>query len=84
MIRERIKMLRIYLAHALPAGAVLPGLVNQILHLHQNPPQKPVYNTSVSDLNPDPHSMGYWTRIRIANADPDPEGGKSVPKKKTN
>jgi hypothetical protein len=33
---------------------------------------------SVSDPNPDPH----W--IRIANADPDPEGGKSAPKKKKN
>jgi hypothetical protein len=32
----------------------------------------------------DPHSMGSWIRIRIANADPDPEGGKSGPKKKKN
>jgi hypothetical protein len=30
----------------------------------------------------DPHSMGSW--IRIANADPDPEEGKSAPKKKKN
>jgi hypothetical protein len=36
--------------------------------------------TSVFAL--DPHSMG--SRIRIANADPDPEGGKSAPKKKKN
>jgi hypothetical protein len=34
--------------------------------------------TSVSD--PDPHLMGSWIRIRIANADPDPEGGKSAKK----
>jgi hypothetical protein len=33
---------------------------------------------SVNDLD----SMGYWIRIRIANADPDPEGGKSAQKKK--
>jgi hypothetical protein len=37
---------------------------------------------SVSDPNPDPHSMGSWIRIRIriANAEPnpDPEGGKSA------
>jgi hypothetical protein len=25
--------------------------------------------------------MGSWIRIRIANADPDPEGGKSAQKK---
>jgi hypothetical protein len=25
-----------------------------------------------------PHSMGSWIRIRIANADPDPEKGKSA------
>jgi hypothetical protein len=28
----------------------------------------------------DPHSMGFWIRIRIANADPDSEGGNQ-PKK---
>ena len=28
-----------YLAHALPASAVLPGLVDQVLHLHQDPDQ---------------------------------------------
>jgi hypothetical protein len=43
------------------------------------------YAGSVSDPdpNPDPHSMGSWILIRIANADPnpDPEGGKSAPKK---
>jgi hypothetical protein len=34
---------------------------------------------SVSDPNPD-HSMGSWIRIRIANAEsnPDPEGEKSA------
>jgi hypothetical protein len=37
---------------------------------------------SVSD--PDPHSMGSWIRIRIANTDPDPDGGKSALKKKKN
>jgi hypothetical protein len=30
----------------------------------------------------DPLSMGSLIRIRIAIADPDPEGGKSAPKKK--
>jgi hypothetical protein len=35
---------------------------------------------SVTDPNPDPYSMGSW--IRIANADPDPEGEKSPKKKK--
>jgi hypothetical protein len=30
---------------------------------------------------PDPHSIGPWIRVRIANADPDPEGGKSERKK---
>jgi hypothetical protein len=37
---------------------------------------------SVSDPNPDPHSMGSWIhiRIRMANAEPnsEPEGGKSA------
>jgi hypothetical protein len=28
--------------------------------------------------------MGYWFRIRIANADPEPEGGKSGQKRKIN
>jgi hypothetical protein len=39
--------------------------------------------TSVSD--PDPpsimSSMGSWIRIRIANTEPDPEGGKCSPQK---
>jgi hypothetical protein len=30
----------------------------------------------------DPYSSGYWIRIRIANADPDPEGGKSAQKRR--
>jgi hypothetical protein len=33
---------------------------------------------------PDPHSLASWIRIRTANADPDPEEGKSAPKKKKN
>jgi hypothetical protein len=37
-----------------------------------------------SESELDPHSMGSWIRIRIANADPDPEGGKLAPKKKKN
>jgi hypothetical protein len=31
---------------------------------------------------PDPHSLGSWIRIRIANADLDPEGGKSAKKRR--
>jgi hypothetical protein len=30
----------------------------------------------------DSHLMGSWIRIRIANADPDPEGGKSAQKRR--
>jgi hypothetical protein len=26
--------------------------------------------------------MGFWIRIRIANTDPDPEGGKSAQKRR--
>jgi hypothetical protein len=34
------------------------------------------------DLNPDPHSMGFWIRIHIANADPDQKGENQLKKRR--
>jgi hypothetical protein len=43
--------------------------------------ENPWFSTSVSDLNPNPHSMASWIRIRIANADQEGEN-QPPPKKK--
>jgi hypothetical protein len=62
---------------------------SKIISIHQNAyeEQKNKRQFSVSDPEPDPHSMTAWIRIRIPNVDPDPGGikrttmkGKAQPK----
>jgi hypothetical protein len=50
------------------------GVADPYLKILTGSDSENVFRISVSD--PDPHSMGFWIRIRIANAaHPDPEGG---------